>query len=249
MTNTGHPSQPCPCRGRTGAATCILSRSQHGAKPGRGEEEETRRNYVNSDTQPNSLRGSSLAPRGAPEGSRQPLQGSLSGATSPHQAFRDKKTSFYSCGKHMSISPAGNASAGWCAGGSPGSLVLVPRGCTVCPQYPLLIPSVCPSAQRHYRHPFLVEPCSGGAPSTPCTQSPTFAVAKEETTTFTAAAHVSSHPNSSSWAHFWQQLLTKASPAVLPHWDPQAVITGCATSWSFPLAISHPLLSDHFPTT
>lgn len=29
--------------------------------------------------------------------------------------------SFYSCGKHTSISPAGNASAGWCAGGSPSS--------------------------------------------------------------------------------------------------------------------------------
>lgn len=66
-------------------------------------------------------KGSSLAPRGALEGSREPLQGSHGGATSPHQAFLEKKMSFYSCGKHISISPAGNASAGWCAGGSPSS--------------------------------------------------------------------------------------------------------------------------------
>lgn len=59
--------------------------------------------------------------RGAPEGSREPLQGSLSAATSPHQALLDKKTSFYFCGKHMSISPVGNAPAGWYAGGSPSS--------------------------------------------------------------------------------------------------------------------------------
>lgn len=40
---------------------------------------------------------------------------------SPHQAFLDKKMSFYSCGKHMNISLAGNTSAGCCAGGSPSS--------------------------------------------------------------------------------------------------------------------------------
>jgi len=63
--------------------------------------------------------GSSLAPWGAPEGSREPLQGSLGGATSPRQAFLDKKTSFYSCGKHTSASPAGNVSAAAVQEGAP----------------------------------------------------------------------------------------------------------------------------------
>lgn len=173
--------------------------------------------------------------------------------------------SFYSCGKHTSISPAENASAGWCAGGSPSSgtgssaawcrshtTALSAGGACCSPPLPrpapawLLVLSITLPASVPDKGvlgegsacSLGSQPYSGGDPSALCTQVRALAGAKEENAIAAGAVHVSSHPSSSSWARFWQQLLIEASPAVLLHWDLQAVITGCAMSWSFPLAIS-----------
>lgn len=158
----------------------------------------------------------------------------------------------------MSISPVGNAPVGWYAGGSPSSstststtwcwsqtaapstggtccspLLPRPRRCGRGTSIPLLgdvLPASAPGKGS--------QPHSGGALSTPCTQAQALAVAKEENATATGTVLMFSHPGSLSWAHFWQQFLTEASPAVLLHWEPWAVVTSCATSWSFPPPIS-----------
>lgn len=49
---------------------------------------------------------------------------------------------------------------------------------------------------------------------------------------------MSSHPEGSSQQRFWQRLLIKGSATVLPHCEPWAVVTICATSQPFPPAIS-----------
>lgn len=124
-------------------------------------------------------------------------------------------------------------------------LVPVPHGCTVYRRYLLLIPTAPAHAgvAEGTSIPLLgdtlaasipgkgSQPYSGGDPSTLCTRARALAVAKEENATAAGAVHVSSHPGGSSRARSRQQLLTKASPAVLPHWDPQAVITGCPFLW------------------
>lgn len=262
VTNTGHPSQPCPCRGCTGAAPSSCPARNVGPSLGEGRRRKQGGTALIQipdhppcvDFIPSLLlQGSSLAPRGAPEGCRQPSQGSLSAATSPHQAFRDKKTRFYSCGRHRSTSPAGNASAGWCAGRSPRSLVLVPGGRTGCPRYPLLIPAapyVCPSTHR--RQPLLLEPRSGGAPSTPGTQVPAFAVAKEENATATeqlTCLRVPTAPHGQvSGSSFSPRPVPRCCRAGTHGLSPPAVPRPGPFLWLFQL-FTHPLLRAHFPTS